>query len=230
MSVHLVTGAGSGIGEVVARELHARGDELVLLARNEERAHDLGRQYDGARVVVADLADPGELEGALAAASLPPRLDSLVHSAGVVDLAPVQELSYDQVRAQVDVNLVAPMMLTRACLPALRAARGTVVVVNSGAGLNANPGWSAYAASKFGARGFADALRAEEAAHGVRVTSVFPGRVATPMQEKVHDQEGADYDPERFVRPETVAATILGVLDLPRDATVPEVQVRPGPR
>lgn len=230
MKVHLVTGAGSGIGAVVARELHARGDELVLLARNEQRAQDLGREYDGARVVVADLADPSRLEGALAAANLPPRLDSVVHSAGVVDLATVEELSYADVRAQVDVNLVAPMMLTRACLPVLRAARGTVVVVNSGAGLNAHPGWSAYAASKFGARGFADALRAEEAAHGVRVTSVFPGRVATPMQEKVHEQEGADYDPERFVRPETVATAILGVLDLPRDATVPEIQVRPGPR
>lgn len=230
MSVHLVTGAGSGIGEVVARELHARGDELVLLARNEERAYDLGRQYDGARVVVADLAQPGDLEGALAAANLPPRLDSLVHSAGVVDLGPVAELEYDAVRRQVDVNLVAPMLLTRACLPALRAARGTVVVVNSGAGLRANPHWSAYAASKFGVRGFADALRAEEEGNGVRVTSVFPGRVATPMQEKVHDQEGADYDPDRFVRPETVASAILDVLDLPRDATVPEIQLRPGPR
>lgn len=230
MMVHLVTGAGSGIGAEVARALLARGDGLVLLARNEQRGQDLNREYDGARVVVADLADPSQLESALAAANLPPRLDSVVHSAGVVDLSPVEDLSYDQVRAQVDVNLVAPMMLTRACLPALRAAHGTVVVVNSAAGLNAHPGWSAYAASKFGARGFADALRAEEAAHGVRVTSVFPGRVATPMQEKVHDQEGADYDPERFVRPETVATAILGVLDLPRDATVPEIQVRPGPR
>jgi len=228
--VHLITGAGSGMGAAVATELQSRGDELVLLARSEPRAHDLREMYDGARVVVADLAEPEHLESALAAANLPPRLDSLVHSAGVVDLGPVEALSYDQVRAQVDVNLVAPMMLTRACLPALRAAHGTVVLVNSGAGLNAHAGWSAYAASKFGARGFADALRTEEAAHGVRVTSVFPGRTATPMQEKVHEQEGADYEPERFVQPETVASAILTVLDLPRDATIPEIQVRPGPR
>jgi NAD(P)-dependent dehydrogenase (short-subunit alcohol dehydrogenase family) len=227
--VHLVTGAGSGIGAAVAHALHARGDELVLLARTQPRAHELQQQYDGARVVVADLADPSRLEQALAGANLPLHLDSVLHVAGVVDLAPAHDLTYDEVRAQVDVNLVAPMLLTGLCLPALRAARGTVVFVNSGAGLNAHPTWGAYAASKFGLRGFADALRGEEAPHGVRVTSVFPGRTATPMQEKVHEQEQAAYDAERWIQPETVAATILHVLDLPRDAMMPEVSVRPGP-
>lgn len=228
--VHLITGAGSGIGAAVASALQARGDELILLARSQPRAHELQQQYDGARVVVADLADPASLAHALTGANLPPHLDSVLHVAGVVDLAPAHDLVYDEVRAQVDVNLVAPMVLTQFCLPALRAARGTVVFVNSGAGLNAHPTWGAYAATKFGLRGFADALRGEEAAHGVRVTSVFPGRTATPMQEKVHDQEGADYSAERWIQPETVAATILSVLDLPRDAAMPEVSVRPGVR
>lgn len=227
--VHLVTGAGSGIGAAVTRTLHERGDELLLVARNEPRAHELRVEYDGARVVVADLADPDHLEQALAAANLPPRLDSLLHIAGVVDLDPVADVRLDQLRAQLDVNLVAPVVLTRACLPALRAARGLVVFVNSGAGLTAHPNWSAYAASKFGLRAVADSLRAEEAAHGVRVTSVYPGRVATPMQEKVHEQEGEEYDDERWIQPETVAASILHVLDLPRDATMPEVIVRPMP-
>jgi short-subunit dehydrogenase len=105
-----------------------------------------------------------------------------------------------------------------------------VVFVNSGAGLNAHPTWSAYAASKFGLRALADALRGEETGHGVRVTTVFPGRTATPMQQKVHAQEGKDYDPDAWSSAETVAATILHVLDLPRDSTVPEVSVRPVPR
>lgn len=228
--VHLITGAGSGIGAAVASALHARGDELVLLARTQPRAHELLQQYDGARVVVADLSDPGHLEHALADANLPPRLDSVLHIAGVVDLSPVADLPYAQIRSQLDVNLVAPMVLTRACLPALRAARGLVLLVNSGAGLNAHAGWGAYAASKFGLRGFADALRAEEASHGVRVTSIFPGRTATPMQEKVHEQESADYEADRWIQASTVAESILHVLDLPRDAVVPELSVRPGPR
>lgn len=230
MATHLITGAGSGIGAAVARELHARGDELVLLARSEPRAHELRLQYDGARVVVADLADPAHLERALASANLPLKLDSLLHVAGVVDLNPVEHLPLQEIREQLDVNLVSPMVLTRACLPSLRAAHGIVVLVNSGAGLTAHATWSAYAASKFGLRAFADALRAEEAPHGVRVTSVFPGRTATPMQEKVHEQEGADYESERFIRPESVGSAILHVLDQPRDATVPELTIRPGAR
>ena len=95
--------------------------------------------------------------------------------------------------------------------------------------LAAQPQWSAYAASKHGLRALADALRAEEAEHGVRVSSVYPGRTATPMQEEVHRQEGRDYDPGQWIHPGTVAATILHVLDLPRDATVPDVTVSPGP-
>lgn len=227
MATHFITGAGSGIGAAVARELHARGDELVLLARSEPRAHELRQQYDGARVVVADLADPAGLEHALAEASLPPILDSLLHIAGVVDLNPVGELPLAEIREHLDVNLVAPMVLTRVCLPSLRAARGLVLVVNSSAGRTASANWSAYSASKFGIRAFADSLRAEEQEHGVRVTTVYPSRTATPMQEKVHAQEGEVYDRDRWIQPETVASSILHVLDLPRDATIPELTIRP---
>jgi short-subunit dehydrogenase len=224
MATHLVTGAGSGIGAAVAESLHARGDDLVLLARNDARAVELAERFPGARTVVTDLADPeavDRIEG------LPDRLDSVLHIAGVVELAPVAELDVHHLREQLDVNLVAPAILTRACLPALRAARGTVVFVNSAAGLSAGASWAAYAASKFGLRALADALRAEEMEYGVRVTTVFPSRTATPMQEKVHEQEGRTYDSSRWISPETVAATVLHVLDLPRDATIPEVTVRP---
>ena len=223
---HLVTGAGSGIGQAVADVLHARGDELLLVARSEERAGDLGERYDGATVLVADLADASSI----AALELPDELDSVVHGAGMVDLAPVAELTTDQWRAHIDVNLLAPVELTRLALPALRSAKGTVVLVNSGAGLRAHPTWSAYAASKFGLRAFADALRQEEAGHGVRVTSVFPGRTATPMQRRVHDQEGREYDAADWIEAATVATAVVQVLDLPRNATVPDLTISPGPR
>ena len=226
---HLVTGAGSGIGEALARRLHQRGEDLVLLARNEERAAELAAAYDGARTVVADLGDVTGLERVLSATELPDTLDSLVHAAGVVDLSPVSDIDLPGWQHQLDVNLTAPMLLTRALLPALRRARGTVVFVNSGAGLRANAGWAAYAASKFGLRALADALRLEEEQHGVRVTSIHPGRVATPMQERVHAQEGKDYDPGAWSNPATVADAIRHVIDLPQDSTVPELLVRPGP-
>src|SRR5690606_15225197 len=96
--------------------------------------------------------------------------------------------------------------------------------------LTANPGWAAYAASKFGLRGFADALRAEEAPHGVRVTSAFPSRTATPMQAKVHAQEGKPYDPQAWMQATTVAQQVVNVIDLPRDATVTDLTMRTAPR
>jgi NAD(P)-dependent dehydrogenase (short-subunit alcohol dehydrogenase family) len=225
MATHLLTGAGSGIGAVLAERLLERGDALVALARSTERAHDLRADLPDATVLVADLADPAAVEAA--AAQLPDALDSVVHAAGVVDLGPVASLTTPVWQEQLAVNLVAPAVLTRVALPALRAARGTVVFVNSGAGLAANPQWSAYAASKFGLRALADSLRAEEQEHGVRVTTVFPGRTATPMQQKVHQQEGKQYDAADWIDPATVADAILHVLDLPGDATISDLMIRP---
>ena len=178
----------------------------------------------GANVLVADLAWPESVESL----ALPDALDSVVHVAGVVELGSVAELSIEDWASQLRVNLVAPAALTRVALPAIRTARGTVVFVNSGAGLAAHAQWSAYAASKHGLRALADSLRAEEAEHGVRVSTIFPGRTATPMQEKVHRQEGKEYAAADWIRPETVADQIVALLDLPRDATVPDVVVRPG--
>jgi short-subunit dehydrogenase len=222
---HLLTGAGSGIGAVLADRLLERGDDLVLLARSAERAHDLRSDVPGATVLVADLADPSAVEAL--AGQLPDRLDSVVHAAGVVDLGPVAELPIAVWQEQLAVNVVSPAVLTRITLPALRAARGTVVFVNSGAGLSASPQWSAYAASKHALRALADALRAEEQGRGVRVTTVYPGRTATPMQQKVHEQEGRTYDADDWIDPATVAGAILGVLDLGDDATVSDLTIRP---
>ncbi|MFL6160174.1 MAG: SDR family oxidoreductase [Marmoricola sp.] len=208
---HLVTGTGSGIGADLADRLEARGDQVLRVTRD-----------------VVDLADAAAVHAwAADLAASTPRLDSLHHVAGTVELSTVADLDLADWTRQLDVNLTAPAVLTAALLPALRAAAGTVVFVNSSAGLVANATWSAYAASKFGLRALADALRAEEAEHGIRVTTIFPSRTATPMQRKVHAQEGRTYDASRWIRPGTVTDAILHVLDLPGDATVPEITVRP---
>lgn len=229
-ATHLITGSGSGIGRAVAARAAARGDRLILVARHDQRAEELTARFPGAVMVVADLNDPDGVADAVARADVPDRIDSVIHAAGVVALGPVAELPLAAWVEQLTVNLVSPAALTRAVLPRVRAARGQIVFVNSGAGLHAHPGWAAYGASKHGLKALADALRAEEAPHGVRVTSVYPGRTATPMQADVHRQEGADYDPSRWIDPESVATGILTVLDLPRDATLTDLTLRPGPR
>jgi NADP-dependent 3-hydroxy acid dehydrogenase YdfG len=227
MATHLITGAGSGIGAAVTRRLLDRGDELWLLARDAGRAKELKERFTGARTLVGDLDDPERLSWALSHQELPQQLDSLQHIAGVVELGEVGELTPKVWELTLAANLVAPAELTRLLLPQLRLAHGHVLFVNSGAGLRANPQWAAYAASKHGLKALADALRAEESGHGIRVTSVYPGRTATPMQEKVHRQEGKEYDPERWIPADAVATTLLTALDLPHGAEVTDLTVKP---
>ncbi|GAB2800186.1 SDR family oxidoreductase [Streptomyces daliensis] len=228
MATHLITGAGSGIGAVVAERLLARGDDTWLLARNAARAKELADRFDGAHTLVGDLAEPERLSWALSHQALPETLDSLHHIAGVIELGEIGDTSAKVWNTMLAANLVAPAELTRLLLPQLRQARGHVLFVNSGAGLRANPHWGAYAASKHGLKALADALRGEEGGNGVRVTSVYPGRTATPMQEKVHRLEGKEYDAEKWVTPEAVATTLLTALDLPRGSEVTDLSVRPG--
>ncbi len=123
------------------------------------------------------------------------------------------------------VNVVGAVALTLALLPALRAAGGHVVFINSGAGINASPGLASYSASKFALRGVADSLRNDE--RSLRVTSVHPGRIATIMQEGLVAYEGGDYDPSRYLQPETVAKVVADAVNAPADAHIHEVIVRP---
>ena len=230
MSVRVVTGASSGIGAAIARALAEPGATLILHGRNEAA---LATVADGvramgaeARVRTADLAHEEAVRAFVT--ELPERVDLLVHSAGIARLGRIEDLGADDLDAQWTVNVRAPALMTREALPRLRAARGLVVFVNSGAGQRAKAGWGGYAASKFALRALADALREEEAGSGVRVTSVYPGRVATPMQRAVREQEGGAYRPDDYLRPEEVAQVVADVARLPAGATVPDVSVRPG--
>jgi NAD(P)-dependent dehydrogenase (short-subunit alcohol dehydrogenase family) len=155
------------------------------------------------------------------------RLDLLVHAAGSVALGTTAEAPVRDLDHQYRSNVRVPFLLTQALLPLLRAARGQVVFVNSGAGLDARAGWGAYAASKHALRAMANALREEEQPHGIRVLSVYPGRTATPMQEAVHRMEGREYDPERFLQPEDVAIQVATAIELPERAAVLDLSIRP---
>jgi NADP-dependent 3-hydroxy acid dehydrogenase YdfG len=219
----LVTGASRGIGAAVARAL-APGHNLLLGGRDTSALEALAQELPGARPWPVDLTDSATVAEAAGGIE---RLDVLVHSAGVGLLGTVAETPAATWRQQFEINVVAVAELTRLLLPALRAARGRVVLLNSGAGLTARAGWASYAASKFALRAFADALRAEESGHGVRVTSLHPGRVDTDMQRGVVAQEGGEYRPEAYLRPESVAGAVLLAVTAPDDAELTELVLRP---
>ena len=217
----LVTGASRGIGAAVAHQLFPT--HRVLLGGRDASALDaLAADLPGATPWPVDLTDPAALEAACASID---SLDVLVHSAGVASLGPIASTPASAWRENFEVNLLAVVELTRLLLPALRAARGHVVVINSGAGRNARPGWAPYAASKFGVRAFADALREEE--RDLRVTSVYPGRTDTEMQQAIIADEGRPYDPAHFLRPDSVATAVVTAISATPEAHLTELILRP---
>lgn len=215
----LVTGASRGVGEAVARAL-APTHDVLLGGRDEKALAELAAGLPGARPW------PVELTGVTAAdVEGVERLDVLVHSAGVAPLGRVADSPAEVWRRALEVNVVAVAELTRLLLPALRRAGGHVVCVNSGQGRRAGAGWGPYAVSKFAVRAFADALRLEEP--GVRVTTIYPGRVDTDMQRGVREHEGGAYEPEKYLRPESVARAVLAAVHAGPDAHLTELVLRP---
>lgn len=224
MPTALITGASGGIGAAIAQAL-APTHTLLLAGRPSPRLDAVADRF-GATTWPLDLTDVDEIESA---AEVLAELDVLVHNAGVAYPGRVAESTPEQWRATFEVNVTGAVALTLAMLPALRAARGQVVFINSGSGINPSPGLAAYSASKFALRAFADSLRADEPL--LRVTSIHPGRVDTEMQRDLVAYEGADYDPARFLTPETVAGVVAQVVATPPDAHTHEVIIRPrGPR
>ncbi|MGI5131221.1 SDR family oxidoreductase [Pseudonocardia sp. CA-107938] len=217
----LVTGATRGIGAAIARAL-APTHSLLLGGRD---AGQLAAVADALPDAVSWPFDLLDLEAVTAAASRIEHLDVLVHSAGVAELGTVADADPAAWRRNFELNLLAPVALTRALLPALRAAGGHVVVINSGQGISAREGWGPYAASKFGARAFADVLRAEEPR--LRVTSIFPGRTDTEMQQAIVAAEGGTYRPAEYLRPDSIAAAVASAVGASPDAHQTEIVIRP---
>jgi NADP-dependent 3-hydroxy acid dehydrogenase YdfG len=230
----LVTGAGSGIGRAIAVALARQGVRLILSGRTPAKlvatAEQLGPDADSVahpgdlcqREVLNDVA--GLVQERFGA------LDMLIHAAGDYGAAPLAETTWDHVGNLLNSNLIAPFELTRLLMPALLAAGGgDLVFINSSQGLTASAGSSAYAASKQALKALADAVRAEWNEQGVRVLSVYCGKTATPMQEKVQQAKGGDYAAmaDKILQADDISAIVIAALALPRTAEVTDLQIRP---
>jgi short-subunit dehydrogenase len=170
----LLTGATGGIGHAIARRLHAEGAQLILTGRNADVLAPLTDEL-GARGIVADLADPASLDALLAEAG---PIDLLVANAALPGVGLLPDMPVERVDANLDVNLRAPIMLARALLPQMTARRsGHLVFIGSLSGIVASPGTTLYNATKFGLRGFTDALRQDLHGTGVSASIVEPGFV-----------------------------------------------------
>lgn len=168
----LLTGASGGIGAALARALHARGARLLLTGRRLEVLTPLADEL-GAQAIAADLADRRDLERLAAAAAA---VDVLIANAALPASGAVLDLSQAQIDTMLEVDLRAPIALTRALAPAMASrGRGHIVLISSLSGKAAAPASAIYSAAKFGLRGFAHGARADLRDAGVGVSVILPG-------------------------------------------------------
>jgi short-subunit dehydrogenase len=203
----VVTGASGGIGRELATELHRRGAAVMLVARDVDALRQVVGSLGGARDRVAyhaaDLCSPAGRQE-IAAAAIDWQCNALVNNAGLGAFAFVDEQTDAGLERMFAVNALAPMQLTRALLPHLRAQpEAAVLNVGSVFGSLAYPGFAAYSASKFALRGFTEALRRELAETRVRVHYLAPRATRTAMNasavERMNAELGVAMDPPTLV-------------------------------
>lgn len=217
--VALVTGAGKGIGKVIATKLAAEGVHLALLARTKADLESLAQTIEKTSDVrvgtaVADVADRTAVEAALAELkeTVGP-VDMLINNAGTATFGSVAEMAPEEWERIVKVNLFGTYYVTRGVLPDMMARNdGVIINVSSTAGLRGAATTSAYSASKFGVLGFTESLMQEARKHNIRVTALTPSTVNTELASRAGLKIGSE---DRMMQPEDVADLVLAILNLP---------------
>jgi NAD(P)-dependent dehydrogenase (short-subunit alcohol dehydrogenase family) len=205
--VVVVTGAGTGIGQATARGFTEQGARVVAVGRRLDPLRETAAGYGGIRPLTANVAAEGAAEEIVRSVlEWHERLDVLVNNAGIVRSGALGTLTPDLIEPQLATNLVAPIMLAQAALPALEASQGVIVNVSTSIGQRAWPGNSVYAATKVALELLTRSWAVELAPRGIRVVAVAPGAIETPIG--VH--QGLSPEQVAAVREWQVAHTPLG--------------------
>ncbi|ANE04673.1 SDR family oxidoreductase [Corynebacterium crudilactis] len=223
--IAVVSGATGGMGIEIVKDL-ARDHIVYALGRNAEQLEALA-EIEDVEIVETDIIADVLGAGSVGKLENLDRVDTLVHAAAVARDTTVEAGSVAEWHAHLDLNVIVPAELSRQLLPALRAASGHVIFINSGAGNGPHPGNTIYAASKHALRGLADAFRKEEANNGVRVTTVSPGPTNTPMLRGLMDSQGQEFQPELYIETKEIANAIRFVIDAGETTQITNVDVRP---
>ncbi|MEV4217060.1 SDR family NAD(P)-dependent oxidoreductase [Nonomuraea sp. NPDC049725] len=232
--VALITGASSGIGEATALALSTEGALVAAGARRVDRLESLARKAPGEMLTLdLDVTDQSSVRAAVAATvGRFGALDILVNNAGLMLAGPLLGADVSEWTRMVDTNLLGSMYTVHAALPYLLEKKGTVVQVSSTSGRIASAGNGVYSATKFGITAFAESLRQEVTAQGVRVVVVEPGFVATELSGHISDpamraaaQEMASS--MRTLRPGDIAEAVVYAITQPAHVAVNEILIRP---
>jgi 3-hydroxy acid dehydrogenase/malonic semialdehyde reductase len=223
----VVTGASSGIGKAISQLLLREGWSVVGIARDFTKFACDDAGFTPVALDFAELAElPSQLEKLAGEFH---RVDALICCAGKGRFGHLEQFSYTQMRELFDLNFTSQAFVVRAFLPRMkRSGRGDIIIMGSEAALRGTRQGSLYCASKFALRGFAQALREETAASGVRVCLVNPGMVRTPFFAELDFKPGDE--PDHHILPEDVAAVVLNALQLRDGTNVDEINLSPQKR
>jgi NAD(P)-dependent dehydrogenase (short-subunit alcohol dehydrogenase family) len=229
----IITGGSGGIGSAIARNLAADGVRVCLLGRNMNRLARVAASV--ARTASArpaaypvDMASEASIRDfATRLATTINRLDILVFGHGNYSRARLEESSSGDFDRLYAANVRGPFLLAQLLLPRLRESKGQIVFINSTLGLKGTENVSQYAATQHALKGLADTLRNEVNPSGIRVLSVFCGRTATPLQERIFAMEGREYAPELLSQPEDIALAVSVALKLGPSSEITDIRIRP---
>ena len=224
--VVLVTGGSRGIGLAIAQRLGNEGARLVLVARKEAALRKAGEEVPGGALVVkADVTQARQVQRLFRVVGRKMgRLDVLINNAGVFTYKPFLSTSLDDWRSNLETNLTALFLCTRAALPLLRRSPSPHLVnILSISSLHPFANCSAYTASKFGALGLTRVLREELRPLKIRVTAILPGSTNTRQT----DQFGFPVSRLDLIQPSDVAEAVFGALALPPRTTLEEILLMP---
>jgi NADP-dependent 3-hydroxy acid dehydrogenase YdfG len=232
-----VTGASSGIGEATALACARAGAAVSLAARRSERIEELawriGSDGGTALAIPTDVSDEREARTFIDRThSELGRLDVLVNNAGVMLLGPIEDAPTEEWRRMIDANIYGVLYCTHAALPLMRReGSGHIVTVSSVAGRVARLGSGVYNLTKWGVGAFSESLRQELAPHGIRVTLVEPGAVATELashnRPEIREQISSRFEGVTPLAPGDIADAILFALERPQNVSVNELLLRP---
>ncbi len=226
--VSIVTGASRGIGKAISILLAQSGSRVVLAARSEPQLKsvrdEISSQNGEALVIPTDLTRDEEMER-LVEQTIKEwgSVDVLINNAGLGKVAPVVKAKVSDWDETFQVNLRAPMILSKLVLPQMmERGEGSIINISSVSGKSGQANGSAYSASKFGLMGFTQSLYEEVREYGIRVAAICPGFVDTPLIPQMRRM-----DRSKMIRPEDIAQTVLFVLTSPPTACPVEITVRP---
>ena len=226
----LVTGGNRGIGRAIALRFARERAAVVVAARSSQELDAVVAEIEKAggrgNAAQMDLRDYGAVEAAAwrACEFFGGTLDVLVNNAGVFDVKPIDKLDVQTWQRTLEVNLCGPFYVVKETLDALRESeRAHVFNIASIAAKRAFPGNAAYCASKYGLRGFSDALREDFRADNIRVSTVYPGPTDTAM----FDQLPPGLDRTKINRPEDVAEVVWRAYNAPANENVDDLDVPP---